>query len=320
MPNPRVPGPLETRWSVPVSRSTCAVPSPGSPCPRVFASTTDWWSWAARCRPPPTRGSRPGRPNCNCSPSRWPGRPDSRGVSRRPAAGRAAGARVYPGHGPEIGWGPVELTAAARRDDPLLAGLPACLGVLHWHGDTFDLPPGAHHLARNDALRATGLPRRGHRLGPAVPPRGHGGGRRRLLALPSPGTPRARRVDADAPSRGDPGRRVGGARAVPRHGLRPIRRPGGGPGAAAGDWHLAHGFAEISDSVNSDNSSCLMGQAPAHHRRWSSARHSSPLPRASARSAARAGLTLEQLAQRADLSTPTSPGSSQGSASRRSPR
>ncbi len=59
----------------------------------------------------------------------------------------AAGGKVYPGaEGPEIGWAPVSLTNEARTD-PLLAGLPGELTVLHWHADTFDLPPGATHLA-----------------------------------------------------------------------------------------------------------------------------------------------------------------------------
>jgi GMP synthase-like glutamine amidotransferase len=59
----------------------------------------------------------------------------------------ALGAEVVAGgHGPEIGWGPVTLNAAAR-DDPLFAGLPEVVEVLHWHGDTFDLPPGAELLA-----------------------------------------------------------------------------------------------------------------------------------------------------------------------------
>jgi GMP synthase-like glutamine amidotransferase len=62
----------------------------------------------------------------------------------------AAGASVHPGtNGPEIGWAPVELTAG-RDEDSLLHGLPASLGVLHWHSDTFDLPAHAHHLARTD--------------------------------------------------------------------------------------------------------------------------------------------------------------------------
>ena len=50
--------------------------------------------------------------------------------------------------GPEIGWGPVELADRASRD-PLLSGIPDRLTVLHWHGDTFDLPPGADLLASN---------------------------------------------------------------------------------------------------------------------------------------------------------------------------
>jgi GMP synthase-like glutamine amidotransferase len=61
----------------------------------------------------------------------------------------AAGGSVYRGAvGPEIGWGTVEL-AAACAVDPLLADLPNRLEVMHWHGDTFDLPPGAVHLVAN---------------------------------------------------------------------------------------------------------------------------------------------------------------------------
>jgi len=56
----------------------------------------------------------------------------------------ALGARVYPGGRKEIGWTPVQLTEA---------GGCSCLSklegqaVLHWHGDTFDLPEGAERLA-----------------------------------------------------------------------------------------------------------------------------------------------------------------------------
>lgn len=57
---------------------------------------------------------------------------------------RALGARVYPAGVKEIGWGPVSLTEAGRRSS--LAALEGC-AVLHWHGDTFDLPSGASHLA-----------------------------------------------------------------------------------------------------------------------------------------------------------------------------
>ena len=57
----------------------------------------------------------------------------------------ALGARVYPSGLKEIGWGGVELTEAGLSS-PLCALQD--VSVLHWHGDTFDLPQGASHLAR----------------------------------------------------------------------------------------------------------------------------------------------------------------------------
>lgn len=66
----------------------------------------------------------------------------------------AAGGNVYEGEsGPEIGWGPIALTEAAACD-PLLAGIPHELDVLHWHGDTFELPPESVHLASSARYRA----------------------------------------------------------------------------------------------------------------------------------------------------------------------
>lgn len=63
----------------------------------------------------------------------------------------ALGARVYPGsHGAEIGWSPLKAAPnlpAPAWFAPLLA--PG-LSVFHWHGDTFDLPPGALHLAGSE--------------------------------------------------------------------------------------------------------------------------------------------------------------------------
>ena len=59
---------------------------------------------------------------------------------------RVLGAKVYPGSQKEIGWGPITLTDEGRRS--CLAGLEDIGGrVLHWHGDTFDLPEGATRLA-----------------------------------------------------------------------------------------------------------------------------------------------------------------------------
>jgi GMP synthase (glutamine-hydrolysing) len=58
---------------------------------------------------------------------------------------RALGARVFAGSTKEIGWGPIILTAAGRSS--CLRYLPVDANVLHWHGDTFDLPDGATRLA-----------------------------------------------------------------------------------------------------------------------------------------------------------------------------
>lgn len=59
---------------------------------------------------------------------------------------RAAGASVAPGQRPEIGWLPVEVSAT---DDPLVGGMSPMTVALHWHGEAFDLPPGAVPLARS---------------------------------------------------------------------------------------------------------------------------------------------------------------------------
>lgn len=62
---------------------------------------------------------------------------------------RAMGARVYPGPAKEIGWKPLQLTEAGRHS--AVAHLDgASTSMLHWHGDTFDLPEGATLLASTD--------------------------------------------------------------------------------------------------------------------------------------------------------------------------
>lgn len=63
---------------------------------------------------------------------------------------RALGARVYPSGTKEIGWAPLQIPAAAQSSclAPLAAG---DVPVLHWHGDTFDLPDGAALLASTSA-------------------------------------------------------------------------------------------------------------------------------------------------------------------------
>jgi GMP synthase (glutamine-hydrolysing) len=58
---------------------------------------------------------------------------------------KALGARVYKGKRKELGWGPIELADAGRKS--ALAELGPRAAVLHWHGDTFDLPQHATLLA-----------------------------------------------------------------------------------------------------------------------------------------------------------------------------
>lgn len=62
---------------------------------------------------------------------------------------RALGARVYPGPAKEIGWIPLSLTEAGHAS-PLVHLGGGKTSMLHWHGDTFDLPDGATLLASTE--------------------------------------------------------------------------------------------------------------------------------------------------------------------------
>lgn len=59
----------------------------------------------------------------------------------------ALGGRVYRNPVKEIGWFPVQGVAP---DDGEYFCFPLRTDVFHWHGETFDLPPGAVRLARSD--------------------------------------------------------------------------------------------------------------------------------------------------------------------------
>jgi len=59
----------------------------------------------------------------------------------------ALGARVFRNAQKEIGWHPIE--AVPTNAD--VFRFPETLPVFHWHGETFDLPPGAVRLARSAA-------------------------------------------------------------------------------------------------------------------------------------------------------------------------
>ena len=71
----------------------------------------------------------------------------------------AAGAAVYPNADPrdptrrmrEVGFFPIELHGDER--EPCIQGLPRTCTMLHWHGDTFDLPRGADLLASTPVCR-----------------------------------------------------------------------------------------------------------------------------------------------------------------------
>jgi GMP synthase-like glutamine amidotransferase len=59
-------------------------------------------------------------------------------------------ARVYQNQYREIGWHRVQ-RAAAVDATALAQTIPAEFQAFHWHGDTFDLPSGAVHLAQSQA-------------------------------------------------------------------------------------------------------------------------------------------------------------------------
>jgi GMP synthase-like glutamine amidotransferase len=59
------------------------------------------------------------------------------------------GAKVYPNKKKEIGWFPVSLTEEGKSNR-ITKDLPPEMIVLHWHGDTFELPEGAIHLIKTD--------------------------------------------------------------------------------------------------------------------------------------------------------------------------
>ncbi len=76
----------------------------------------------------------------------------------------ALGARVYRGPQKEIGWFPVTMTSEAATSH-LMADWPAEAQVLHWHGDTFDLPSGARLVASSPAYQHQAFEVEGHVAG-----------------------------------------------------------------------------------------------------------------------------------------------------------
>jgi len=62
----------------------------------------------------------------------------------------AMGARVYPNPAKEIGWFPIQ--GIDGLDDRTFR-FPPAMEVFHWHGETFDLPPGAVRLASSEGCK-----------------------------------------------------------------------------------------------------------------------------------------------------------------------
>jgi len=58
------------------------------------------------------------------------------------------GSKVYPNHIKEIGWFPIH---PSRASDEAVFQFPEEINVFHWHGETFDLPPGAVRIASSCA-------------------------------------------------------------------------------------------------------------------------------------------------------------------------
>jgi GMP synthase (glutamine-hydrolysing) len=73
----------------------------------------------------------------------------------------ALGAAVVQGERQEIGFAPVSVDDPG---DPVVGGLAPGAKVLHWHGDVFELPEGATHLAASE-LTAHQAFRRGNAWG-----------------------------------------------------------------------------------------------------------------------------------------------------------
>lgn len=62
------------------------------------------------------------------------------------------GAKIYQNQELEIGWFPVRFLEASKSARGF-EEFPTELTVPHWHGDTFDLPRGAIHLAESEACK-----------------------------------------------------------------------------------------------------------------------------------------------------------------------
>lgn len=68
----------------------------------------------------------------------------------------ALGGMVMKNEHKEIGWYPINITPDGL-ESPLLEDIPERITVFHWHGDTFQLPPGAELIFTNQTTRHQGF-------------------------------------------------------------------------------------------------------------------------------------------------------------------
>ena len=68
----------------------------------------------------------------------------------------ALGGEVRPNHAPEIGFWTVRFSARSL-EHPLLRGWPEKAAVLHWHSDTFTVPPGALRVGMSAGTATQGF-------------------------------------------------------------------------------------------------------------------------------------------------------------------
>jgi len=68
----------------------------------------------------------------------------------------ALGGEVRPNHAPEIGFWTVRFSGKSL-EHPLLRGWPEKATVLHWHLDTFTVPPGAMRVGMSAATATQGF-------------------------------------------------------------------------------------------------------------------------------------------------------------------
>jgi GMP synthase (glutamine-hydrolysing) len=69
---------------------------------------------------------------------------------------RVLGAAVTRNIHREIGWFPVRRTVETQKN-PLYDAFPDFFTAFHWHGDTFDIPPGAVRTFENDCTLNQGF-------------------------------------------------------------------------------------------------------------------------------------------------------------------